>query len=155
MHTVGVIAIGIVVMPIVASTITCLVTVVLTAPVSHLLAEGGIKYGLLWWTALFVGIPASIIGTLYCAPQAKGYRGQPWRYALFCGLTGAVLAFAILGLIWLFLSSIRFGTPVRSSSQDIMTSIIFATAAITGSISGAIFAAAAYFNAQISQRPSP
>jgi hypothetical protein len=153
MHTGGIVASGIVLMPIVASTVACLVTAVLTAPVPHLLAAGGIRYGFLWPSALVVGIPASIIGSLVCAPLVTGYRGRPWHYALFCGLTGAGLGFVGFGLIWLILDSIRVGTPLRSFSQIIITSIMLAIAAITGFISGAIFAFATYLNAQTSESP--
>jgi hypothetical protein len=80
-----------IVMPIIASTIACAVMALLSLPYEYLLTNGKINFSILWPAALIVGVPASILGTLTCAPFAARAQRHIWLSSAACGIVGVLL----------------------------------------------------------------
>jgi hypothetical protein len=132
-------AIGLLLLPMIASTVTCAVMWLLTLPFSYLLASSGLNLGLLWWASLIVGLPASILETIICGPPISR-TGLTRSMVAFCAGVGAALGSFSYLIVMGALGSIRMGNPTPTTDSKTIDWIMFTTAAVSGLLSGGIFA---------------
>jgi hypothetical protein len=132
-------ALGLFVLPLIASTTVCALMWLLTLPFGYLLAPGGLNLGLLWVAALIVGFPACFLETIICGPLIL--RADPKRsMTRFCAGVGAALGIFFYALVAGAAESIRVGSPPPTTDSRTITWIIFITVGMSGMISGGIFA---------------
>ena len=129
---------GILVLPAMASSIACLVMLALVTVFPQNLAEGGLRLGFLWKSALIVGIPASLLMTAIFAPLARTCRNVPRGYIAASAAVGLFLSVIGVATVWGGLSHIDPHQPQRTQSNDFFA-LLTTTAAITGLLSGAVF----------------
>lgn len=132
-------AIGFLLLPITASAVTCVIMWLLTLPFGYLLVPSGLNLHFLWFASLIVGLPASIVGTIICGPPVSRVGLTPWMVA-FCAGVGAVLGSLFYLIVMGALGTIRMGNPPPTPDSKMVDWIMFATAALSGLISGGIFA---------------
>ena len=134
-----VIGFGFVFMPPIAATIACGVSALFSILFRHFLSPDGMNFKLLWWSALVVAVPSSILGTLICGPAVS--RSVLSRSTIgTCAAVGAILG--VLGLLTVTgsLDSLQPGNPRVSETGRAGMMILFMTGAITGCLSGIVFA---------------
>lgn len=146
-------AIGLLLMPIIASTVACAVMWLLSFPFSYLLSSSGLNLGFLWFAALIVGIPASLFGAIICGPAISRTGLKPSTVA-FCAAIGASLGLFFCLVVMGVLGSIRIGNPSQTADSKTIEWIFYTTAAVSGMFSGGIFAILAGLSVVPKARPN-